>query len=172
MPLGQCTHSLMRAMGSSDCTRTFTNGSADCQAGRASAYCRSIAAGFEGLNDMANGDLDVVIRQLAKQQHKGLLAAAKKQRDRYASLAAKAKDKPARDRFRQLAKDTMEHAAAAARRLQISADNAADSFARSMRQAAAEQADKAEAEKARAAKAAEKKAMKTAANAKPKAKTG
>ena len=107
---------------------------------------------------MADATLDVVIRHLAKQQNKGLLAAAKKQRDRYASLAAKAKDKPARDRFRQLAKDTMEHAATAARRLQISADNAADSFARSMRQAAAEQADKAEAEKARAVKAAEKKA--------------
>ncbi len=59
---------------------------------------------------MANGDLDVVIRQLAKQQNKGLLAAAKKQRNRYASLAAKAKDKPAKDRYRQLAKDMMEHA--------------------------------------------------------------
>jgi ribosomal protein S21 len=122
---------------------------------------------------MANGDLDVVIRQLAKQQNKGLLAAAKKQRDRYSSLAAKAKDKPAKDRYRQLAKDTMEHATAAARRLQMSADNAADSFARSMRQAAAEQADKAEAEKAKAAKAAEKKAMKTTAKAKQsKTKTG
>jgi bacterioferritin (cytochrome b1) len=112
---------------------------------------------------MANGDLDVVIRQLAKQQNKGLLAAAKKQRDRYASLAAKAKDKPAKNRFRQLAKDTMEHATAAARRLQISADNAADSFARSMRQAAAEQAGQAQAEQAKAEKAAEKKAVKTAA---------
>ena len=109
---------------------------------------------------MANGDLDVVIRQLAKQQHKGILAAAKKQRDRYASLAAKAKDKPAKDRFRQLAKDTMEHASAAARRLQVSADNAADSFARSMRQAAAVLAEQAEAEKARTAKKAEKKAEK------------
>lgn len=116
---------------------------------------------------MANGDLDVVIRQLAKQQNKGLLAAAKKQRDRYASLAAKAKDKPAKDRFRQLAKDTMEHASAAARRLQISADNAADSFARSMRQATAAQAEQAQAEQAKADKAAdkaaEKKAVKTAA---------
>ena len=126
---------------------------------------------------MANSDLDVVIRQLAKQQNKGLLAAAKKQRDRYASLAAKAKDKPAKDRFRQLAKDTMEHATAAARRLQISADNAADSFARSMRQAAAEQAGQAQAEQAKAEKAAEKKAVKvvvkTAAKAKQsKAETG
>lgn len=122
---------------------------------------------------MADANLDVVIRQLAKQQNKGLLAAAKKQRDRYAGLAAKAKDKPARERFRQLAKDTMEHATAAARRLQISADNAADSFARSMRQAAAELAAKAEAEKAKAAKVTEKKAMKTAVKAKqPKAKTG
>ena len=114
---------------------------------------------------MANGDLDVVIRQLAKQQHKGILAAAKKQRDRYASLAAKAKDKPAKDRFRQLAKDTMEHASAAARRLQVSADNAADSFARSMRQAAAVLTEQVEAEKAKAAKRAEKQAEKVAVNA-------
>ncbi len=119
---------------------------------------------------MADANLDVVIRHLAKQQNKGLLVAAKKQRDRYASLAVKAKDKPAKDRFRQLAKDTMEHATAAARRLQISADNAADSFARSMRQAAAEQAEKAEAEKAKAVKAAEKKAVKTAAKKPVKAK--
>ena len=118
---------------------------------------------------MANGDLDVVIRQLAKQQNKGLLAAAKKQRDRYASLAAKAKDKPAKDRFRQLAKDTMEHATAAARRLQISADNAADSFARSMRQAAAVLAEQAEAEQAKAAKKAEKVAAKVAGKAAVKA---
>jgi hypothetical protein len=86
---------------------------------------------------MADADLDVVIRQLARQQQKSLMAAAKKRRDRYGSLAAKAKDKPARDRYRQIARDTMEYATAAARRLQISADNAADSYARSMRQAAA-----------------------------------
>jgi hypothetical protein len=87
--------------------------------------------------NMADADLDVVIRQLARQQQKSLMAAAKKRRDRYGSLAAKAKDKQARDRCRQIAKDTMEHAAAAARRLQISADNAADSYARAMRQAVA-----------------------------------
>ena len=86
---------------------------------------------------MADADLDVVIRQLARQQQKSLMAAAKKRRDRYGGLATKAKDKPARDRFRQIARDTMEHATAAARRLQISADNAADSYARSMRQAVA-----------------------------------
>lgn len=97
----------------------------------------NLADGTWGLKKMADANLDVVIRHLAKQQHKGLMAAAKKQRDRYSALAAKAKDKPAKDRYRQLAKDTMEHAATAARRLQISADNAADSYARSMRQAAA-----------------------------------
>jgi hypothetical protein len=86
---------------------------------------------------MADADLDVVIRQLAKQQHKSLMAAAKSRRDRYVSLAAKAKDKPATDRYRQIAKDTMEQATFAAKRLQISADNAADSYARSMRNAAA-----------------------------------
>ena len=85
---------------------------------------------------MADADLDVVIRHLAKQQNKGLMAAAKIRRDRYVGLAAKAKDKEARERYRQIAKNIMEQGAAAARRLQISADNAADSYARSMRQAA------------------------------------
>jgi hypothetical protein len=102
---------------------------------------------------MANADLDIVIRQLAKQQNKGLLAAAKKQRDRYQALAAKAKDKQSKDRYKEIAKDTMLHATAAARRLQISADNAADSYARSMRQAAAHAAKKA-AKVAKAAKSA------------------
>ena len=101
---------------------------------------------------MAEADLDVVIRQLAKQQHKGLMAAAKTRRDRFAGLAAKAKDSHARERFKQIAKDTMEQASFAAKRLQISADNAADSYARSMRNAAADQAAK---------QAVEKKAEKT-----------
>jgi hypothetical protein len=85
---------------------------------------------------MADADLDVVIRLLAKQQNKGLMAAAKGRRDRYLSLAAKAKDKEAKERYKQIAKNTMLHGAAAATRLQISADNAADSYARSMRNAA------------------------------------
>ena len=41
---------------------------------------------------MADADLDAVIRQLAKQQNKALMAAAKSRRDRYAGLAAKAMD--------------------------------------------------------------------------------
>jgi hypothetical protein len=85
---------------------------------------------------MADADLDVVIRQLAKQQNKGLLAAAKSRRDRYNGLAAKAKNKETRERYKQIAKDIMLQGSAAARRLQISADNAADSYARSMRNAA------------------------------------
>jgi hypothetical protein len=85
---------------------------------------------------MADADLDIVIRQLAKQQNKGLMAAAKSRRDRYIGLAAKAKNKEAREKYRQIAKNTMLQGAAAAKRLQISADNAADSYARSMRQAA------------------------------------
>jgi hypothetical protein len=105
---------------------------------------------------MADADLDVIIRQLAKQQHKSLMAAAKSRRNRYISLAAKAKDKPTTDRYKQIAKDTMEQATFAAKRLQISADNAADSYARSMRNAAAEHAAKRVVEK----KAAEKKAVK------------
>ena len=85
---------------------------------------------------MAEADLDVVIRQLAKQQHKGLMAAAKSRRDRYIGLAAKAKNKETREKYKLIAKNTMLQGAAAAKRLQISADNAADSYARSMRIAA------------------------------------
>ena len=85
---------------------------------------------------MAEADLDVVIRQLAKQQTRTLVAATKSRRDRYLGLAAKAKTKDAKARYKQMATDAMLHGAAAAKRLQISADNAADSYARSMRQAA------------------------------------
>jgi hypothetical protein len=85
---------------------------------------------------MAEADLDVVIRQLAKQQNKALMAAAKGRRDRYLGLAAKAKNKEVREKYKQIAKNAMLQGAAAAKRLQTSADNAADSYARSMRQAA------------------------------------
>jgi hypothetical protein len=97
---------------------------------------------------MADADLDVVIRQLARQQNKDLMAAAKKRRDRFSGLAASAKDKPTRDRYKETAKNIIAHATAAARRLQISADNAADSYARSMRQAAADAAKSAAKKKA------------------------
>ena len=85
---------------------------------------------------MADADLDVVIRQLAKQQNRDLMAAAKTRRDRLISLAAKARDQDTRDKYKQIAKNTMLQGATAAKRLQISADNAADSYARSMRNAA------------------------------------
>jgi predicted TIM-barrel fold metal-dependent hydrolase len=103
---------------------------------------------------MAEADLDAVIRQLAKQQNKALMAAAKRRRDRYAGLAAKAKNRETKEKYRLIAKNTMLQGAAAAKRLQISADNAADSYARSMRQAAeaepAKKPGKAEAKKAKA----------------------
>ncbi|MBR0830360.1 hypothetical protein JQ596_33120 [Bradyrhizobium manausense] len=89
---------------------------------------------------MADADLDVVIRQLARQLHTGLMARAKERRDKFAGLAAKAKSKDLRDRYKEMAKTTMEQATAAAKRLQMSADNVADSYARSMRLAAAEAA--------------------------------
>jgi hypothetical protein len=78
-----------------------------------------------------------VIRQLAKQQNKTILAAAKKRRDRFNGMAVKAKDKDAKERYKMLAREVLEQAGAAARRLLLSADNAADSYARAMRQAAA-----------------------------------
>jgi len=92
---------------------------------------------------MVNADLDVVIRQLAKQQNKDIMAAAKSRRERYIGLAAKAKDSETKERYKQIAKNTMLQGAAAAKRLQIAADNAADSYARSMRNAAEAPAKKA-----------------------------
>ena len=82
---------------------------------------------------MAGADLDAVIRKLAKQQHKVLTAAAKGTRDRYNALATKAKDAGARQRYRQIARQAAEEGNAAIRRLQMSADNIADSYARAIR---------------------------------------
>lgn len=61
---------------------------------------------------------------------------AKKRRDHFLALAAKARDKDGRDRLKQLARDTMLQGAAIAKRLLVSAENAADSYARSMKKAA------------------------------------
>jgi hypothetical protein len=104
---------------------------------------------------MAEADLDVVIRQIAKAQNKTLLAAVKKRRDRIMAQAAKARDKETRDKFRLIARSTMELGAAAAKRLQNSAENTADSYVRAMRHAAEE-----------AAAAAAKKPVKKVARAK------
>lgn len=112
---------------------------------------------------MADADLDAIIRQLAKQQNKSLMAAIKSRRDRYAGLAAKAKDQETRQKFKLLASNTMSQGAAAAKRLQISADNAADSYARSMR-LAAEAPPARKADKTTAKKAAKKAGKKSKAN--------
>ena len=107
---------------------------------------------------MAEADLDVVIRQIAKTQNKSLMAAAKKRRDQIMARAAKAKTKEARDQFRLVAKSTMLLGAAAAKRLQISAENTADSYARAIKNAEEEAA--ATAKKAAVAKKPAKKAQK------------
>jgi hypothetical protein len=85
---------------------------------------------------MADADLDVIIRKLARQQSKSLTAAVKARRARYLALAAKAKDTVGKQRFREMAKQVFEEGTAAVRRLQMSADNAADSYARAMRRTA------------------------------------
>jgi hypothetical protein len=53
-------------------------------------------------------------------------------------MAAKARDKAAKARYKQLARTTLLLAAAAARRMQIAAENAADSYARAIKKAAEE----------------------------------
>jgi len=87
---------------------------------------------------MAEADLDVVIRSIGKKQHETVMAAARKRHARLMGLAAKAKTKETKNRFRQTAKTTLLMATAAARRLKITAENAADSYARSMEKAAEE----------------------------------
>lgn len=91
---------------------------------------------------MAEADLDVVIRQIAKTQNKSLMAAVKKRRDQMMARAAKARDKESRDQFRLIARSTMELGTAAAKRLQNSAANTADSYARAIKYAAEEAAVK------------------------------
>ena len=111
---------------------------------------------------MAEADLDGVIRSVAKKQIKSLVVAAKKRHGRLMGQAARARDKDAKARFKDLAKNTMELAAAAARRLEIKADNAADSYMRSMKRVIEEQAAaKAASERAAKEKAAKEKAAKT-----------
>jgi hypothetical protein len=85
---------------------------------------------------LAEADLDGVIRLIAKKQIKSLMEAAGKRHYRFMAMAAKAKDKETRARYKQTAKDTSLYASAAARRLQVTAENAADSYARSMKKAA------------------------------------
>jgi hypothetical protein len=89
-----------------------------------------------GTLNMAEADLDVVIRSLAKKQNKTLTDAAKKRHGRLMGMAAKAKDKEAKSRYKHIAKNTLELARAAARRMLITAENAADSYARSIKKAA------------------------------------
>jgi hypothetical protein len=112
---------------------------------------------------MAETDLDAVIRGIGKTQHKALMAEARKRHARLTGLAAKAKTKESKARFKQTAKDMMLLANAAARRLQITAENAADSYARAMKNAFEEiKAAEAKASAASKAKAAKKAAKKEA----------
>lgn len=101
---------------------------------------------------MAEADLDVVIRQTAKVQSKSLMGAAKKRRDQYLVRAAKATNKDAKAKFKLVAKNTMLHASATAKRLQTSAENAADSYARAMKKAMEEEPAKKPAKKSDTAK--------------------
>lgn len=87
---------------------------------------------------MAGADLDIVIRSLAKKQIKTLTDAARKRHGRLMGMAAKAKDKDAKARYKYIAKNTLLLASAAVRRLQVTAENAADSYARSLKKAVEE----------------------------------
>src|SRR3954463_3178302 len=96
---------------------------------------------------MAEADLDIFIRQIAKAQNKSLMTAVKKRRDQIMVRAAKAKAKKSREHFRLIGKSSVEPGAAAAKRLQNSAENTADSYARAIRNAAEEAAAAAKAAK-------------------------
>jgi len=107
---------------------------------------------------MAEADLDTLIRSIAKKQIKSLTAAAKARHGRLVAMGAKARDKDARARYRHLARSTLEQASAAARRLQITAENTADAYKRAMTKAAEEAQAMKPAKKAATDKAAKKKA--------------
>jgi hypothetical protein len=110
---------------------------------------------------MAESDLDTLIRSVAKKQIRVLVAAARKRHGRLMGQAAKAKDKDAKARYKDLAKNTLELAAAAARRLEVTADNAADSYMRAIKRIVEEQAAaKLAGEQAAQEKAAREKAAK------------
>ena len=66
---------------------------------------------------MAETDLDSLIRSIAKKQIRALTSAARARQSRLNGMAAKAKDKDAKARYRLLAKATLENAGVAARRL-------------------------------------------------------
>ena len=119
---------------------------------------------------MAEADLDGVIRSIAKTQHKALMDAARKRHGRLMGMAAKAKDKAAKAQYKQTAKDTLLLAGAAARRMQITAENAADSYARAVKKAAEDIKQAAEAKQAKLAEKAAKKPAKEAVSAKKAAK--
>lgn len=106
---------------------------------------------------MAEADLDTLIRSIAKKQIKTLAVAAKTQHRRLMGVAAKARDKDAKARHRHLAKATLLQASAAARRLQMSAENTADACKRAMVRAAEEAQALKPAKKAAAKKATKKK---------------
>lgn len=106
---------------------------------------------------MAEADLDTLIRSIAKKEIKALASAAKARHGRLIGMAAKAKDKDARARHRHLARSTLEQARAAARRLQITAENTADAYKRAMAKAAEEALAIKPAKKAAAKKATKKK---------------
>ncbi len=101
---------------------------------------------------MAGADLDRVIRSLGKKQHQTLIAEARKRQALLMGLAAKAKTKEAKARHRQTAKDMMLLAHAAARRLTITAENTADSYARAMKRAMEERNAASDAAKQKSAK--------------------
>ena len=84
---------------------------------------------------MADADLDIVIRTLAKQQNKSLMAAAKKRHDQFMARSAKAKDKEAKAQYRHLAPAVI---STCRNRCRYAAANAADSYARAIKKAAEE----------------------------------
>jgi len=116
---------------------------------------------------MAGSDLDVVIRSIAKKQIKTLTDAAKKRYGRLMGMAAKAKNEETKEHYKHVAKNTLLLAGAAARRLLITAENAADSYARSIKKAEEEKVAACPSQKESAKKQPARKATKEPAKQEP-----
>jgi hypothetical protein len=87
---------------------------------------------------VAEADLDVVVRSLAKKQVKARTDAARKRHSRFMGMAGKAKDKQNKEHGRLLPEIPSRLRSAAARRPRTTAANRAYSYVRSIKKAAEE----------------------------------
>src|SRR5258708_6751558 len=84
---------------------------------------------------MADADLDAVIRQLAKQQNKSLMGAAKKRTAFYRAGEGRERKREGRARLKRRARRRRAQGLAGGKGLKIAENKTADSYARAIKNA-------------------------------------